>query len=115
MLMPEKYRVTKGPYASNPGDKGGAFRIPIRAKGKREVLVVIAGAELGWEHVSVSLASRTPTWKEMCKVKDLFWPDDVPVMQLHPAKADHINLHPNCLHLWRPLDANIPLPPKIMV
>jgi hypothetical protein len=56
----------------------------------------------GWDHVSVSLENRCPTWKEMCAVKDLFFKDDEVAMQLHVAKADHINHHPFCLHLWRP-------------
>jgi hypothetical protein len=35
--------------------------------------------------------------------------------QLHPAKADYVNQHPNCLHLWKPTTDTIPLPPSIMV
>lgn len=68
-----------------------------------------------WEHVSVSLENRCPNWPEMCFVKDLFWEDDEVVMQLHPAKSDYVNNHPYCLHLWRPLRAEIPLPPIDMV
>lgn len=26
----------------------------------------------GWDHVSVSFRNRTPTWDEMCMVKDIF-------------------------------------------
>jgi hypothetical protein len=37
------------------------------------------------------------------------------VMQLHPARVDYINFHPHCLHLWRPVDATIPLPPSCLV
>lgn len=56
----------------------------------------------GWDHVSVSLATRTPTWEEMCWVKRLwFLPEEV-VMQLHPAESEYVNYHPFCLHLWRP-------------
>lgn len=33
----------------------------------------------------------------------------------HPAKADYVNLHPLCLHLWRPTGAEMPKPPKIFV
>lgn len=36
-------------------------------------------------------------------------------MQLHVDVSDHISVHPNCLHIWRPTDVAIPLPPKIMV
>jgi len=65
-------------------------------------LRIIASDGGGWDHVSVSLADRCPTWAEMCEVKDLFFRDDEVVIQLHPAKANHINMHPFCLHLWRP-------------
>jgi hypothetical protein len=36
-------------------------------------------------------------------------------MQLHVAVKEHINCHPYCLHIWRPHDQVIPLPPSIMV
>jgi hypothetical protein len=36
-------------------------------------------------------------------------------MQLHVPLVDHINTHPNVLHLWRPRDAEIPLPPSDFV
>ena len=68
-----------------------------------------------WEHVSVSLPNRCPNWTEMCFVKDLFWDENEVVMQLHPAKKDYINNHPYCLHMWRPVIAQIPLPPIEMV
>ena len=60
---------------------------------------------MGWDHISISLRHRCPTWEEMCWVKNLFFdPDDV-VMQLHPAKSQYVNYHPYCLHLWRPQTA----------
>lgn len=69
----------------------------------------------GWEHVSVSLPNRCPTWEEMCRFKDIFWKDDEVVMQLHPSKNDYINNHSYCLHLWRPVNETIPTPPKAFV
>ena len=33
----------------------------------------------------------------------------------NPPKSQWINNHPFCLHLWRPLRDNIPLPPQIAV
>jgi hypothetical protein len=74
-----------------------------------------------WEHVSITInckdkpVKRCPTWAEMCFIKDLFWNDDETVMQLHPPKADHVNNHPYCLHLWKPVNKTIPVPPAIMV
>ena len=79
------------------------------------MLRVIAASGAGWDHVSISLASRTPTWAEMEYVKRmLFKPHEV-AMQLHVPPSDHINRHPNCLHLWRPTSHPIPLPPKNLV
>ena len=78
-------------------------------------LLVIASAGEGWDHVSVSRRNRCPNWPEMDYVKRLFFLPSETAMQLHVPVADHINIHPTCLHLWRPHDADIPRPPGIMV
>ena len=102
------------PTAGSPiPSVGGAFRL----KRHGTLLTIIASWEdaSGWDHVSVSLPHRCPTWDEMDAVKRrFFWPHEV-VMQLHPAEADHLSLHPYCLHLWRPHRVAIPLPPKEFV
>lgn len=99
-----------------PGDVGegpnGLFVVRTGPYPDQE-LRIIASRDPRWEHVSVSLPHRCPTWGEMQMVKNLFWDDDEVVMQLHVAKKDHINVHPYCLHLWRPRSGKkIPLPPK---
>ena len=70
---------------------------------KKIFLAVIASYEPdGWNHVSVSLKGRDPTWMEMCFIKDLFFePEDV-CIQFHPKKSEYINLHKHCLHIWQP-------------
>lgn len=78
-------------------------------------LRIIASSDFGWDHVSVSRVNRPPNWPEMSFVKRLFFRDDETAMQLHVPVADHINCHPNCLHLWRPHDREIPCPPPWMV
>lgn len=78
-------------------------------------LKVIASCGFGWEHVSVSLPNRTPTWDEMEFVRELFWQDDETVMQLSVPRSEHISLHRYCLHLWRPTDVAVPVPPAWMV
>ena len=35
--------------------------------------------------------------------------------QLHPPESSYVNNHPHCLHMWRPTNAAIPLPPSILV
>ena len=94
-------------------DDGGAFltRSPI----DNRVLRIIASNGLGWDHVSISRKDRVPNWEEMEFIKRLFFKDDEVAMQLHVPPADHINCHPNCLHLWRPHEEPIPLPPGWMV
>jgi hypothetical protein len=57
------------------------------------------------------VTNRPPNWEEMCFVKDLFWDTEEAVMQLHPPKSRWINNHNYCLHLWRPTNQEIPLPP----
>lgn len=70
-----------------------------------------------WEHVSISVIGekRCPTWDEMCFIKSVLWQDNECVIQYHPAKTDYINCHPYVLHLWRPQNIKIPMPPKSFV
>jgi hypothetical protein len=51
----------------------------------------------------------------MCHIKELFWEPEDAVMQLHPPRSRWINNHNYCLHMWRPLKQEIPLPPDIAV
>ena len=107
MKYPLKYCIA----GCKENDDGGAFIIPF----ENRKLCVIASIGAGWDHVSVSLDTRCPNWREMSYIKDLFWNEDEVVMQLHVAKKDHINLHPYCLHLWKPQNQSIPVPPNFMV
>ena len=68
-----------------------------------------------WNHVSVSLPNRCPTWMEMSHVKDLFFEPHEVAMQLHVAEEDHVSNHDYCLHIWQPVGLIIPTPPSIMV
>ena len=71
----------------------------------------------GWEHVSIAPYKRsyTPSWSEMCRIKDMFFHDDEVVVQYHPAKSEYVSNVDNCLHLWRPINETMPTPPSIMV
>lgn len=95
------------------GTGSGCFRVKHRGAALRIIASDDQGE--GWEHVSVSLADRCPTWDEMCFVKDLFWLPDEAVMQLHPPESEYVNNHKFCLHLWKPTQAALPLPPSIYV
>lgn len=69
----------------------------------------------GFEHLSVSTPVKTPTWEQMQKMKEIFWRDDEVCMQLHPKKEDYVDNMPYCLHIWKPIEKEIPTPPSIMV
>lgn len=94
---------------------GGMYMVPYKTLNGIVHLKVLVGCGNGWDHISVSLSKRCPTWQEMSFIKSLFFEDDETVMQLHVPSGDHINIHDNCLHLWRPHDLQIPLPPSVMV
>lgn len=68
----------------------------------------------GWDHVSVS-GRRCPNWQEMCFVKARFFEDEEEVVQFHPPRSEYVNVHPNCLHLWRDQVNGHPRPPMWMV
>lgn len=114
----EKLRRNVGPYISSPGDRFGIFLV-TKFRTTLHIMVCEACDEMPWDHVSVSGVKsgrgHTPTWDEMCYVKDLFFDEAETVMQLHPPKSEYVNYHNHCLHLWRPLDGNIPHPPSIAV
>ena len=76
-------------------------------------VVVSDGEE--WDHVSISCERRTPTWDEICYIKNLFFRGDEWVVQYHPEKSKSINNHPNVLHLWRSQKKELPKPPLWMV
>lgn len=105
----DQYRIMKP--SSPMGKNYGAFMVG-------QLWVISSGTEdieNGWEHVSVSLPNRTPTWGEMNKIKDLFWGDRQTVIQFHPKGEDYVNIHPNCLHLWRKNGQDFETPPEILV
>jgi hypothetical protein len=112
--VPENYRMREGFGQFNSTELDGNNGCFIfRYAGRKFFCIVSDG--LGWEHVSVSLKDRCPTWEEMCMIKDLFWDEDDCVAQFHPPKSEYVNNHPYCLHLWRSKESDFSLPPKIMV
>lgn len=114
--VPEKNRISKGRLASDSSfGNNGAFLID---RGRSQLWIIASDGE-GWEHVSVHCVSdtkeRTPTWSEMCFVKDLFWDESDCIIQYHPAKSEYVNMHKFALHLWKPIGVSIPIPEKILV
>ena len=92
-------------------EDGGNGWVTIRGK----TMCVVFSWGGGWDHVSASFTNRTPTWDEMCVLKDIFFREDECCVEYHPAYSNYVNIHPYCLHLWRPQHENIPTPPNIYV
>lgn len=103
----ELYRVHPSGYEKGNA-RNGAFGFP-------DGLFVLISDGMGWEHVSVSRKSRMPSYEDLTRVKTIFWDEEDTVMQLFVPDSEHINCHPYCLHMWRPLEEKIPRPPSIMV
>jgi hypothetical protein len=96
------------------GDAGaGAFEVPSCID--RQSLRIVASTGYGWDHVSVSRRNRCPNWAEMEQIKRLFFEATEVAMQLHVPVSEHLSHHPYCLHIWRPQDREIPMPPAIFV
>ncbi len=111
----ENNRITKGNYRSDASyGNNGAFEIN---RGRTTFCILASDGE-GWEHLSVHCISegkdRTPTWSEMCFIKDLFWDKTDCVIQYHPAESEYVNTHKHTLHLWRPTSQTIPTPNELM-
>jgi hypothetical protein len=116
----EAGRLIDGHYASRRGEPFGAFKV-LGPNGRDLLIIASDGIDpdkklAGWEHVSVSIqGNRPPNWQEMNWVKEQFWDDDETVLQFHPKRSLYVNIHPNCLHLWRQLGIDHPLPPQLLV
>lgn len=119
----ELARVRNGRFASNAGRRSGKFFVFFGST--KTMLQIIVGsaddwAESGmlsvthgpaWDHVSVSTETRTPTWEEMAWVKAQFFEPEECVVQYHPPESKYVNAHPFVLHLWKPCNADFPMPP----
>lgn len=108
--VPEFGRIRHGLLASTSKDgNNGAFALPL---GRGRIADIIASDGMGWEHVSVKIRLgrklSTPTWHDMCRVKNEFWDKGDCVVQYHPPALVYVNTHPHVLHLWRPNSPDIP-------
>ena len=105
----ESYRRKHGTLGDSEGMYGYFF---IHGQGLN---VISSGKHPHWEHVSVSMPRRCPTWNQMCIVKDLFWELDETVIQFHPKGNEYVNIHTYTLHLWKKTGEDHELPPTIYV
>lgn len=92
MNYPIQYEI------KNPFPWGRVFFIPYNLI---KLKVIASTYNEDKEHVSVSLPDRIPSWDEMCFIKNMFFDEEEVCIQIHPRKSQYINLHSNCLHLWK--------------
>lgn len=55
-----------------------------------------------WIHASISHPDRLPTYHELCSLKEVVFGKQGICAQVFEAAENHVNIHPNCLHLWGP-------------
>jgi hypothetical protein len=110
----EQYRVREGYFVSTI-ESGNNGLFIFNRNGK--IFRCLVSDQLGWDHVSVSIekGKYPPTWDDMSFIKELFFDEEETVIQYHPPKSRYVNIHPGVLHMWRPQDMTIPLPPIAMV
>lgn len=55
-------------------------------------------------HMSISHPTRYPTWDEIKEARYKFVPDNKFMVMVLPPKANYVNVHPFCFHLWESND-----------
>lgn len=90
----------------------GGYYMDIESDKK---LNFIFSVQMGWEHLSVSMPNKTPSWEQMCRMKDIFWGEEECCVQYHPKKSEYVNCHPHCLHIWKRNDGEYLTPPSLLV
>lgn len=58
-------------------------------------------------HLSISCKNRYPTWREIKDARYHFMPRDQDAYMILPKAKDYINVHPNCFHIWMPIENTV--------
>ena len=98
MKTPEELAKTPNLLILQNDEEGGVGFIMF---GQLKGSVIWGRNEGQYEHVSFAPKKRTPTWEEMCKVKDMFFYDEEECYQVFPKKSEYVNIAKTCLHIWR--------------
>lgn len=102
-------------YKNVTTEKVFKMKAEIRSRKGSDKALVCFSRILGWEHLSVSFKNKIPSWEVMQEFKEMFWQDDEDAFQYHPKKDSYINNNEYTLHIWKPLEDVIPVPPSILV
>lgn len=81
-----------GPEAYSGGEMWHSARYGLR---------VIVSIDAGWRHLSVSHPYRFPTWNEILRLRNWFFPSEMEVVMVLARRSEYVNVHPNCFHLWQ--------------
>ena len=102
-------------YGFRTGEDGGRCIANLLSSKRTSECSIVFSWGGGWDHVSASFPSRTPTWEEMAEIKRMFFHPDECCVEYHPVESEYVNMHPHCLHIWKPQTETIPTPPYWMV
>ncbi len=71
-------------FFSEDPKTNGVFRVRLKCSYRWYNVIATSGG--GWDHVSVNPYhhTRTPTWDEMCEIKDMFFLPEEEVVEFHP-------------------------------
>jgi hypothetical protein len=61
---------------------------------------VLVAVEDGRWHLSISHPDRDPTWEEIRSARYALLPDEAQMALILPPKAEYVNAHEHCFHLW---------------
>jgi hypothetical protein len=85
-----------------------AYRWPDSERGLSVVLSVErCDDKKRWLHVSVASPTRMPSYRELCDVKRIFMGPQSKAIEVFAPESEHVNIHPNCRHLWSCLDGDV--------
>ena len=115
--MKPKKKIMKEPEILTLLDQDEMGGMSFRIKLPRWTGTAIASTGFGWDHVSVAPHNRNimPSWNDMCRIKDIFFYPGEVAIQYHPEEGKNVNILQNCLHLWRPNEEELPVPPLYLV
>lgn len=92
---------------------GGTWMVGQACK-KRAGLRIMASVELRsddnlWYHISFSRGDRIPSYADSAWIAR-HWLGNRWAIQCFMPEEEHVNIHPNCLHLWHSLTGDRPFP-----
>lgn len=102
-VLPSGWRLYAG---GRSGDDGACY---VHRGLSLSAIVSFALEDDGkrWAHLSIASPHALPSWDRLRECKDLFLGDRKAIMVL-PQKADYVNIHEYCLHLFACLDGDGP-------